>query len=80
MKYVDYKNMKEFYTIQEACDLLELSKLQLKGECRTEGLEPIQDESGRYGFSTWMMRRIHNILYKREKGGSDSNSPVDAWA
>ena len=30
MKYVDYNNMKEFYTIDEVCRLLEIEKIDLR--------------------------------------------------
>ena len=30
MKYIDYNNMKEFYTIDEVCRLFELDKAELK--------------------------------------------------
>ena len=35
VNYVDYRTLKEFYTIEEACKLLEMEKPELKAKMRT---------------------------------------------
>lgn len=33
MKFIDYNSLKEFYTIQEACELFEMKKDDLREKC-----------------------------------------------
>ena len=77
MKYIDYKTMKEFYTISEACELLEMNKLELKLECEERGIWPIRNEIGEAGFSKYDMRKLHNILYYAER---ENKETWDPWA
>ena len=46
MKYIDYSNMKEFYTIDEVCRLFELDKAELKQHSKKYGVEPQEDQYG----------------------------------
>ena len=48
--YINYKDLEEFYSIQEACKLLKLSKDILKRKCNQYGIEPRRNEIGEYGF------------------------------
>ena len=43
MKYIDYNNMKEFYTIEEVCRLFELDKQELRQYSRKYGIDPQED-------------------------------------
>lgn len=40
MKYIDYTELKEFYTIQETCELFEMPKEELKEKCTKYGINP----------------------------------------
>ena len=46
MKYIDYNNMKEFYTIEEVCRLFELDKQELRRYSNKYGIEPQEDQYG----------------------------------
>ena len=43
MKYFDYKEMKEFYTIAEVCHLFEMEKMELKRCAEKYGVKPVED-------------------------------------
>ena len=57
MRYIDYKAMKDFYMIAEVCKLFEVNDVQ-----------PQQDQMGRWGFSKVHVRKLHNAIYKAERG------------
>ena len=44
MKYIDYSNMKEFYTVEEVCRLFELDKQELRRYRHKYGIEPQEDQ------------------------------------
>ena len=67
MKYIDYNNMKEFYTIDEVCRLFELDKEALKQSSKKYGVEPQEDQYGNWGFRKVLVRKLHNYIYKEQK-------------
>lgn len=77
MKYIDYSSMKEFYTIEETCELLEISKGMLKEKCNHYGISPIRNEIGEAGFSKFDVRRLHNKLYYEDR---NNRQEWDPWA
>ena len=70
MKYVDYNNMKEFYTIDEVCRLLEIEKIDLRKYAEEFQGEPGEDQFGIWGFPEKPRRKLHNKIYhaQRENG------------
>ncbi len=85
MKYIDYHEMKEFYTIQEVCRLFEMEKPELKKYCEKYGIEPQEDLYGNFGFPKKELRQLHNKIYKEQKSnGIASNfsngKKADPWA
>ena len=44
MKYIDYKNMKDFYTIDEACRLFEMGKSGMQQYSEKFGINPVEDQ------------------------------------
>lgn len=75
MKYIDYNSLKEFYTIPEACELLEMTKSELKEKCNHYGIVPTRNEIGEAGFSKYDIRRLHNKLYYENQ-----QKEWDPWA
>ena len=67
MKYIDYNNMKEFYTIEEMSRLFELDKQELRQYSQTFGIEPQEDQYGNWGFRKVLVRKLHNYIYKEQK-------------
>ena len=76
IKYINYLDLKEFYTIAELCELFEMSKDELKQKCKQYDVQPRRDEIGRYGFVTYDVRKLHNYIWKEDKSGKDD----DPWA
>lgn len=77
MKYIDYMSLKEFYTIQETCELFEMDKLDLKLKCEEYEVRPTRNEIGEGGFSKYDIRKLHNKLYYEERGHKKEWNP---WA
>ena len=73
--YVQYKDLKEFYTIPELCKLLNMDKTSLKKKCAQYGIEPRRNEIGDYGFVKYDVRKLHNTLYyeDRNQDGPEDN-------
>ena len=75
--YINYKDLEEFYSIQEACKLLKLSKDILKRKCNQYGIEPRRNEIGEYGFVKYDIRKLHSFLYHANRDGTKADDP---WA
>lgn len=75
MKYIDYISMKEFYTIQETCELLEMNKQELRMKCDVYGVIPTRNEIGESGFTKYDVRKLHNKLYYEERGHKEEWNP-----
>lgn len=66
MHYLDYNNMKDFYTVQELANLLGLSKEQLRMASQQCHIEPKRNQQEQWGFDRWQSCQIHNKLYKEQ--------------
>ena len=77
--YVTYNEMREFYTLKETCELLNIDKDLLKETCDEFGFKPIENEIGDFGLPKYCVRKVHNHLYRKfyDKGQSRK---VDPWA
>ena len=86
MKYIDYSNMKEFYTINELCRLFELDKKTLKQFAEKFDIQPQEDQYGNWGFRKILVRRLHNCIYKEQRENNQDASYYnnrkadDPWA
>lgn len=76
--YVQYKDLKEFYTIPELCKLFNMDKSQLKKKCTQYVIEPRRNEIGDYGFVKYDVRKLHNTIYHEDC--SQGNPEDDPWA
>ena len=63
VEYINYNGLKEFYSIPEACDLLKLTKQELKALCEELNIRPRKNEIGEYGLVKYDVRKLHNHLY-----------------
>ena len=86
MKYIDYKNMKDFYTIDEACRLFEMGKSDLQQYCKKYGINPVEDQFGNWGFPRKQLCKLHNRIYKQQRAQgwdrpcyNSSNSMKGPW-
>lgn len=68
MRYIDYKAMKDFYVITEVCELFEVNMQKLRQYSEQYDVQPQQDQMGRWGFSKVHVRKLHNAIYKAERG------------
>lgn len=78
--YINYKELDEFYTISQLCDLLNLSKQELKEKCELYGVKPRRNEIGDYGLVKYDVRKLHNSLYHEgrdnEKKAQKEDDPL----
>jgi len=65
MEYIDYKSLKESYSISELCDLFGMNKLDLKLKCEEYGIKPSRNQVGVGVVSRFDVCRLHNRLYYR---------------
>ncbi len=77
VSYINYIEMREFYTIREVCQLFHCEKDELKQACKKYGVEPRRNEIGEYGFVTYDVRKLHNTLYREGKAQQEEDDP---WA
>ena len=76
MKYINYKDMKDFYTIDEVCRLFEMDKAELRYYSEKYNISPQEDQYGNWGFRKTLVRKLHNYIYKEQRnlpqGSKDS--------
>ena len=70
--YIAYSNLGEFYTLQEVCHMLEMSKDELRKNCEKYNVKPSRNEIGDWGLPCHDLCRLHNYLYKAEKSLTDT--------
>ena len=75
--YIDYKKLKEFYTIPELCDLLDMAKAELRSKCEQYNITPTRNEIGEAGFMKYDVRKLHTKLYY---GDRNHQKEWDPWA
>lgn len=78
MQYIDYKKLKEYYTIDEVCQLFDMSKADLKAACKAYNIEPEKRADSIGYFNRFQVRRLHNELYKAER--SQESAEDDLWS
>ena len=78
MKYIDYKNMKDFYTVAEVCHLFEMDMETLKYYSEKYDIKPQEDQYGNWGFRKVLVRKLHNYIYKEQRNHPD-NRQNDPW-
>lgn len=77
--YVDYKKLKEFYTVDELADLLGLDKTTLKEKCEKYGIRPRRNEIGDWGLTRYDVRKLHNALYYEDRPSGRKAEDDDPW-
>lgn len=81
--YISYKDLDEFYTVQQLAALLGITKQELKNTCEQYDIKPRRNEIGDYGFVRFDVRKLHNTLYHESRGGKKDGSRQredDPWA
>ena len=76
IKYINYLDLKEFYTIPELCELFEMSKDELKQKCKQYDIKPRRNEIGEHGFVKYDVRKLHNVIWHEQAEERDD----DPWA
>ena len=79
MKYIDYKNMKDFYTIDEVCRLFEMAMPELQRYSGKYNIAPQEDQYGNWGFRKVLVRKLHNFIYKEQRSQTNPSAPSSAW-
>ena len=67
MKYINYNDMKDFYTIDEVCRLFEMDKAELPHYAEKYDIRPQEDQYGNWGFRKVLVRKLHNHIYKEQR-------------
>lgn len=70
MKYTNYNDMKDFYTIDEVCRLFEIDKAKLRRYAEKYNISPQEDQYGNWGFRKVLVRKLHNHIYKEQRNKS----------
>ena len=66
--YINYKDLKEFYTISEVCKLFDMEKSELRKKCEKYDIQPRRNEIGEHGFVKYDVRKLHNAIYHENAG------------
>ena len=74
MKYIDYKNMKDFYTIDEVCRLFEMAMPELRHYSEQYSIVPQEDQYGNWGFRKVLVRKLHNFIYKEQRNARNADN------
>ena len=74
VSYINYNEMKPFYTVDEVVELLKMDKQAL----REYEVAPRRNEIGEWGFVTYDVRKLHNQLY-HEGRSAERAKEDDPW-
>ncbi len=86
MKFINYKEMKEFYTVDELCRLFEMDRSELKHYSEKYQIPPQEVQYGNCGFRKILVRKLHNFIYKEQKNAGKNQAAFpfgrrsDPWA
>jgi len=58
LEYIEYRIFKEFYTIEETCELFGIEKSVLKAKCEECRITPVRNEMGEGGFVKYDFRKL----------------------
>lgn len=72
--YINYKELKTFYTIAEVCKLFRMSLEELKEKCNLYRVYPRRNEIGEAGFVSYDIRKLHYAIYHEDAGREE-----DPW-
>ena len=61
--YIDYKTMKDFYTLKDAADLLFTTRPAIKRLCYRYGIALQTNAENKIGLARTDMRALHYIVY-----------------
>ena len=67
IEYIDYLTLKEFYTIQETCEIFGVDKAVLKAKCEEFRIMPVRNEQGEAGLVKYDFRKLHHALYCEDR-------------
>ncbi len=72
MKFINYNEMKDFYTVDELCRLFEMDKPGLRRYSEKYQISPQEDQYGNWGFRKVLVRKLHNFIYKEQKNAGNN--------
>lgn len=78
--YIDYNNLKEFYTGKEVCSLFRISKERLRAKCAKYNTQPCRNEMGEWGLVKCDVRKLYNFLCHENNPGKQQDEEDDPWA
>lgn len=67
-EYFDYKELKSFYTMKEAAELIGLSEDQLKKTMESMDVIQDKDPEGHSGLRREKFSQVHQFVYRSERG------------
>ena len=78
--FMTYNDIKyNYYTIEEACELLGMDKSMLREACMEFHIDPQENEYGEYGFTGQRVCNLHNHLYKKFHNKSTTGKKKGPW-
>lgn len=84
MKFIDYNNMADYYTVADVCRLFEMEKSELRRYCEKFHINPRDDLYDDYDCTKTDVRKLHNLIYRelKNKGGMTQThrKKADPWA
>ena len=76
LDYIDYRTLKDFYTIEETCEIFGIDKAELKKKCEECRIMPVRNELGEGGFVKYDFRKLHYALYYEERKNQQEWDPL----
>ena len=69
--YINYKELEEFYTIPQLCQLFCMDKSALKRKCEQYAVRPRRNENREYGLVKYDVRKLHSATYHEDEVDDD---------
>lgn len=77
IRYLNYKELNGYYTVQSIADMLHLSMQELVDKCNQYGIRFQQDGPSRYVLGSPAIKKLHYNLYHESRGKKVSNNRRD---
>ena len=71
--YINYTDLKEFYSIQEVCEMFKMTKEELRKKTEQYKIQLTRNDDKVYGFLRHDVRSLHNKLYYENRTREEEN-------
>ena len=77
--YINYKELEEFYSLNEVAKMFKMDKCTLREKCTQYGIKPRRNEIGDWGLVKYDVQKLHYRMYYEDRPNSKKEEDDDTW-